>query len=84
MIELGDKVKCIYTGFTGVAVAKTEFINGCVQYEVVPSISKGKNEFPESIGIDEQSLKVVSKKKSPPKRSETGGRSRPAPRQRGF
>ena len=27
-IELGDKVRCIHTGFIGTAVAKVIFING--------------------------------------------------------
>ena len=39
-IELGDKVKCKHTGFVGIAVAKTEFINGCIQYEVMPRVKK--------------------------------------------
>ena len=39
-IELGDKVKCEHSGFTGVAVAETRFINGCVQYSVLPKVDK--------------------------------------------
>ena len=83
-IELGDKVKCIYTGFIGIAIARTEFINGCVQIAVVPKVTK-KNDMPEDVGIDEDSLIVVRKgmkikeKKEPP-----GGAMRIAPSQRGY
>ena len=71
MIKLGDKVKCRYTGFTGVAVAKTEFINGCVQYEVAPKAGKD-NKLPEPAGIDEESLIIVKTGKSN-KPKPTGG-----------
>lgn len=62
-IELGDKVECIYTGFTGIAVAKTEFINGCVQFNVAPKWN-GKNiPLVDEIGVDESSLKIIQKAK---------------------
>jgi len=64
-IRLGDKVKCKYTGFTGIVMAKTEFINGCVQFLVCEKYDKKKAsaeiaqiEMP----IDEQSLVLVDKK----------------------
>ena len=71
VIELGDKVKDIYTGFVGVAVAKIEFINGCVQFTVAPKVDKD-NKQSEPIDIDEESLTVVkSQVRKKPK--ETGG-----------
>ena len=88
-IELGDKVKCIYTGFTGIVVAKTEFINGCVQYAVAPKV-KTADKYPEEMSIDEDSLKVISKKQRiQPKKEEipfsfTGGPSRPNKKMKGF
>jgi hypothetical protein len=33
-IQLGDKVKDAVTGFTGIAVAKTEWLNGCFRFTV--------------------------------------------------
>jgi len=60
-IKLGDKVRCKYTGFTGTAVAITQFINGCIQIMVAPKVGKD-NKLPEDIGIDSQSLIVISKK----------------------
>ncbi len=61
-IELGDTVKCKYTGFKGVAVARTEYINGCIQIQVAPKVGKD-NKYPEELAIDEGSLEVTSKLK---------------------
>ena len=82
-IELGDKVKCKYTGFTGIAVARTEFVNGCVQYAVAPKWD-GKGLGIEEIQIDEQSLLIVKPVKKEIKKDEGGGRNRLAFKQRGF
>ena len=63
-ICLGDKVKCKYTGYEGIAVAKTEFINGCIQFSVAQKYDK-KNpggELIQEIGIDEQSLEIINTK----------------------
>jgi len=62
IIELGDKVKCIYTGFTGVTVAKIEFINGCVQFSVQPKVDKD-GKYPEEMNIDNSSLIIIKKTK---------------------
>lgn len=77
-IKLGDKVRCKITGFTGTAVAKTKFINGCIQWNVLPKGDK-KNKMPEDISIDEQSLEVIKIKKKPVKKRESGG-----PMHKGF
>jgi len=88
-IELGDKVMCVHTGFQGTAVCKSEFINGCVQWSVLPrllSTSKSAKEglMPEEVDIDSQSLKVVSKKKVAVEKQETGGPMRRGLKARGF
>lgn len=72
-IKLGDKVRCKITGFIGIAVARTEFINGCVQYSVAPKISKD-SKFPEEYPVDEQSLEVLPVKKKKIEKNENGGR----------
>jgi len=71
-IKLGDKVKCIQTGFIGIAVAKTEFLNGCVQFNVLPKC-KSTDKMPEDIGIDEQSLIVIPLKKKKRVKKDVGG-----------
>ncbi len=72
-IQLGDKVKDKVSGFVGVAVAKTEFLNGCIQYNVMPKAGKD-GKMPEEVGIDEQSLEVIIKKIKKINKKDTGGR----------
>ncbi|RLC38441.1 hypothetical protein DRH27_02240 [Candidatus Falkowbacteria bacterium] len=83
LIKLGDTVQCIHTGVKGVAVAKTEFYNGCIQYTIAPKATK-EGKLPEEVGIDEQSLKIVIAKTKPRLKRTTGGPRNKAPRQRGF
>ncbi|MCF8534090.1 MAG: hypothetical protein K9G48_13870 [Reyranella sp.] len=35
--NLGDSAKDIVTGFTGICIARFEWLNGCVRYEVQPT-----------------------------------------------
>ncbi len=71
-IKLGDKVKDRHTGFVGIAVAKTEFVNGCIQWSVLSKVGKD-NKMPEEVGIDEGSLEVVKKPDKKVVKRETGG-----------
>lgn len=87
-ITLGDTVKCKHTGFTGIATSKMEFMNGCIQYEVVPKMGKDKK-YPDGVFIDIQSLEII-KKKSKPKikkkkeEEDDGGPNHPSVRMRGH
>jgi len=84
-IKLGTKVRCIHTGFEGTAVARTEFINGCVQYSVVPMVSDKKGgEYPEDVSLDEQSLEVVKPPKKVIEKKPTGGPAKKGIKQKGF
>lgn len=74
-IRLGDKVKCKYTGFEGIAVAKTEFINRCVQFTVLAKYDKKTNTGYEGVPciempIDSQSLVLIDKKLRVPTKEE--------------
>ena len=78
-IKLGQKVRDKITGFEGIATAKTEFLNGCVQYEVTRKLRKGESLTAESvqgINIDEQQLELIKSKKKPIKKSDNGGKMR--------
>ena len=57
MIKLGQKVRDIVTGLEGVATARIEYLNGCVQYCIKPPIRDGKSSDAEY--IDHQQLEVV-------------------------
>lgn len=59
-ILLEDIVEDIHTGFKGTATSIMEFLNGCIQIEVVPRVGKDKK-MPEGTFIDIQSLKVIKK-----------------------
>jgi len=62
MIQLGQKVKDKITGFTGIATAKTEYLNGCLQVLVQPKMvvkKGGKQEYPEGKWIDIEQVDVV-------------------------
>ncbi len=77
-IKLGDIVRCIHTGFVGTVVCKSEFINGCVQFAVLPKINKRSKSFvegtmPEEVGIDSQSLEVIKPKREVVKKNESNG-----------
>lgn len=52
-IKFGAKVKDSVTGFVGFVVARCEYMNGCVQYEIEPATLK--DGVPQkSIWLDEQ------------------------------
>lgn len=74
MINLGDKVKDKVSGLEGIAIARTEYLNGCVQFNVTPKLTKGKTEIV-TWSIDEEQLEVVGKKIKV-KKSPTGGPTR--------
>lgn len=62
-IKLGDKVKDKISGLTGVATARCEFLNGCVQYTI--SRKLGKNQELSPMGdpsIDDMCLEVIEKR----------------------
>jgi len=72
MVEVGDKVKDMVSGIEGTTVSKTEFLNGCVQFGVQPKVKKGTNEI-NTWNIDEEQLKVISKKNVKVEKKSTGG-----------
>jgi len=63
-IKLGDKVKCLITGYVGIVVARVEFLNGCIQYSVASKVNPKDNKLPMEgePSIDEISLKVLKRK----------------------
>jgi len=73
-IKLGQKVKDIVSGVTGIAVSRCEYLNGCVQYGVCPKIKLGKESESKDMYIDCEVLEVIDdgilKKK---KITKTGG-----------
>jgi hypothetical protein len=57
MLKLGDKVKDRITGFTGIVVARTDWLYGCVRFVVQPqTMHDGKPVEP--LSFDEDSLEM--------------------------
>ena len=59
MIKLGQTVKDKVTGFKGVAEARIEYMNGCIQILVRPTKVSKDGEFPTATYIDVEQLDVV-------------------------
>lgn len=75
-IQLGQKVKHNVHGFTGIVIARTEWLNGCVVYGVLPEKMK-ENNPPETHHFDEQYLEVIKPKPVlEPSKARTGGPTR--------
>ena len=77
-IQLGDRVKDMYTGFEGTAVGKSKWLYGCSRILVEPTeLFEGK--VRESTWFDEQRVMLVSKqdlKFSEQNKATTGGPQR--------
>lgn len=77
-VELGDTVEDKITGLAGVAIGRTEWMNGCSRVCVQPK--ELKDGIPvESTTFDESDLRIVSRPEVAPKPKKTGG-PRPEPR----
>jgi len=57
-LKLGQTLRDLTTGFVGVAVNRTEYMNGTVQYNLQPKAEEGKS-YPDAVSIDEHFLEVV-------------------------
>ena len=77
-IKLGNKLRCAITGFTGIATAKIEYINGCVQFLVKPRLDK-EGKSVEGQYLDWQQLEVIEGGIEI-KGAQTGGPSSSAPK----
>lgn len=77
-VELGDVVKDKITGFVGVVISRTEWLNGCVRFMVQPEkLKDGKPRDAET--FDLQQLEVVKIAKVKPPEAHPGG-PRPDPK----
>ncbi len=61
MIELGDKVKDLVTGFCGIAVARTEWLYGCNRITIQPDVLDKEGEIYDGIAFDEPQLIILQK-----------------------
>lgn len=76
MFNLGEKLRDTVTGFEGIAVSRTEYLNGCWQYCLVPKAKKNES-YPKGVDLDVENLVRVSAGVTvKPKPKPTGGPSR--------
>lgn len=81
----GEEVEDLVSGFKGIIDCVSLWLNGCRRYSVQPKMKKGDSVKPDSIWIDEESLKKLSdgvNKKIKP--SKTGGPSFSSSSARGY
>lgn len=57
-MQLGDRMRSVVSGYEGIAVAKVEFLNGCVRYQLQPGVDKD-GKLPDGDWLDVQELVVV-------------------------
>jgi len=61
-ISLGNRVKDKITDFEGIAIARVEYLNGTVEYNILPKIDH-HGKYPESRYIDKNRLIDLGKEK---------------------
>ena len=79
-IPLGAVVRDAVTGFTGVAIGRTEYLNGCVRVGVQPRKLDKDGKAREIEWIDEGQLEVLVASFRAPSPEATGGPAPPPPR----
>lgn len=59
--KLGNRVRCIVSGFEGIITAKIEYLNGCCQFCVQPRCDdkEGTGKKPDALYFDWQQLELV-------------------------
>lgn len=81
-IVLGNRARCIVTGFTGIVTARIDYLNGCVQLCLKPPVDKDNKEQ-DGIYIDSQQLEYVDEGINVAQKR-TGGPSSTAPQAYGI
>ena len=76
-VKLGDRIRDRVTGFEGIFTARTEFLNGCTQYDISGKADeKGEARI---LAVDDKQVERVDSglnKKEPVKKTRAGGPSR--------
>lgn len=60
MFKLGNELRDKVTGFKGIAIARTEWLNGCFRWVLQPKMGKD-GKVPEGQTFDEPQLEFISK-----------------------
>lgn len=63
-MKLGQRLKCTVTGFTGIAIAKVEYLQGKTQFGIQPKVGPD-GKYPEVQWINENLLEVFEEIPTP-------------------
>lgn len=58
-VRLGQTIRDMATGFTGVATARVELLNGNVQFSVYPKAKPDAEKYPDGVNVDLNLCEVV-------------------------
>lgn len=58
-LKLGDRAKCVITGFEGILISRVEYLTGCTQWGVNPGVDKD-GKLQEAVYSDESRLETVA------------------------
>ena len=61
MVRLGDRVKDRITGFSGIVVARTEWLFGCVRLSIQPEKLTKDGKSQDSMCVDEPQCKILKR-----------------------
>lgn len=81
MVKLGDRVRDSVTGFTGIAVARTEWLHGCDRIVIQPDKLDKDGKVQPNESFDEPQVIVLQAGKIKRGNKNTGG-PRPTPMQK--
>lgn len=62
-ILLGSKVQDLVTGYEGIAVSRSTFLQGCTRVGLQAPFNKKEKKLPNVMWFDEPQLKVIGKAK---------------------
>lgn len=71
-VKLGDTVRDIVTGFTGIAVARTQWLHGCDRIAIQPPVGKDGKPV-DNAAFDIMQIEVLKSAKVAKTAKKTGG-----------
>lgn len=71
-IKLGDEVRDTVSGFKGIAIGRTIFLQGCARVGVQPKVGKD-GKLPDAVWFDEPQLEIIRAAKPKDVKRDTGG-----------
>lgn len=78
--ELGTKVRDTMTGFTGIAIASTTWLHGCVRITIQPERLDKDGKVRDTQTFDEPQVELVAAEPSDSESKPAAGRGGPKPR----